>query len=77
MAASEKQLAVWAGALTRRIEAYFVNNPEEWLSLADMAINFDCTETQAAMAIAKIRADQRMTQESMRIIRLVPFKAEA
>ena len=72
--ATDAQRAKWAGALTRRILAYYEANPEEWLSIEDMAIKFDCTPKQAQDAVTNLRTDGRCEQETMRIIRLVPFK---
>lgn len=38
-------------SLVARIVGFFERNPDDWLSLDDMAVKFDCTADQAQKAL--------------------------
>lgn len=58
-------------SLMARIEAFFRANPDEWLTWADMAVKFDCTEQQAQRAMETLRLGGRLEWERVSMIRLV------
>lgn len=41
--------------LVGRVEAFFRANPDEWLTLADGAAKFGCTEAQFRKAVGNLR----------------------
>jgi hypothetical protein len=60
----------WTGALTRRIEAFYAENPGEWLTWEDLCIKFDCTKNQATGALQSLRADGRLAWEIVAVVRI-------
>lgn len=42
-------------ALVGRVEAFFRANPDEWLTIADGAAKFGCTEAQFRKAVVNLR----------------------
>jgi len=55
-------------ALTRRITSYFQSNPDEELSIADMATKFGCTKHCVTTAIGRIKPEGVI--ESVHVVRL-------
>lgn len=60
-----------AGTLMARIETFFLNNPDEWLTWPDMAAKFSCTEDQARTAMNGLRECGRLEWQSVATVRLV------
>jgi hypothetical protein len=52
-------------ALTRRIERWARNNPNEYLTVEDAAVKFGCTVAQFRVAVANLRADGRKCVETV------------
>lgn len=68
--------------LTKQILAYFGRNPDEWLTLKDMAIKFGCTRHQAEQACYQLNragtAKRETTIENgMYLVRMVQVAQEA
>jgi len=56
-------------ALTRRIERWARNNPNEYLTVDDAAVKFGCTPQQFRVAVANLRADGRSVVETVTVWR--------
>lgn len=58
------------GSLLRRVETFFVDNPDEWLTFEDIAVKFDCTVYQARGAVERLNLRSKVLQlETIRVVR--------
>lgn len=56
--------------LVGRVEAFFKANPDEWLTLADGAAKFGCTEAQFRKAVGNLRLYGWAELELVTVIRV-------
>ena len=54
-------------SLTARVRRFFKDNPDEFLSYADMQAKFDCTYQQASEVVHRLSKEQSI--ESINFIR--------
>lgn len=52
-------------ALTRRISAWFLANPDEWLSIDDVAAKFGVPREYARWSLSRATADGRVQRYSV------------
>lgn len=57
-------------SLMARIEAFYRANPDEWLTWADMAVKFDCTEAQFRKAVGNLRLYGWASLELVSVVRV-------
>lgn len=57
-------------SLRRRIEAFYIRNPHEYLTWEDLCIKFDCTKDQATTALQALREEGRLQWEVIGVVRL-------
>ncbi len=70
MAPCEKARSGYAHSLMRRIEAYFVANPHEYLTWEDMTAKFNCSVPQARRAVENLREYSAVELEKATVIRV-------
>jgi len=57
-------------ALKHRLINFFVDNPDEELTVEDICVKFDCTEPQVRVTISKINESSEIKLDIVRHIRL-------
>lgn len=56
--------------LVGQVEAFFRANPDEWLTLADGAAKFGCTEAQFRKAVGNLRLYGWASLELVSVVRV-------
>lgn len=62
------------GSLLRRVEAFFAENRDEWLTMDDIAVKFGCTVEQARNAVDRVNLLSKVLQ--LETIKVVKVRAE-
>lgn len=51
------------GSLTHKVRQFFLDNPEEELTTADVALKFGCTRVQAEQAVNYLRGRKEVSTQ--------------
>ncbi len=59
------------GSLLRRVEAFFADNRDEWLTFEDIALKFGCSVEQARGAVDRVNLRSKSLQlETIKVVRV-------
>lgn len=58
-------------SLNCRLEAFWQQNPDEWMTLADMKVKFEANANQITSAIGRLKRDGRLDLEPVVVYRRV------